>query len=161
VYDFMAWLEESSLGHFMRDSGLWVYPSVNLLHILGLGALFGAVLILDLRLLGAWKEVPLAALSRPASRIAQLGFALAATTGVGLFATKATEYAGNPYLLLKFPAIAAGLLNVTLLYRTSAWRAHLVRALTRSEERTLAVMGGVSLACWLTAITAGRMIAYW
>jgi hypothetical protein len=161
VYDFMAWLEESTLGYLMRDAGLWVYPSVNLLHILGLGALFGAVVILDLRLLGCWARVPLSALSGPASRVAQAGFAVAATTGIGLLATKATDYVGNPYFLIKFPAIAVGLLNVVLLYRTAAWRAHLVRALSRSEERTLALMGGISLASWLTAITAGRMIAYW
>ncbi len=161
VVDFLTWLEKSPLGLAMRESGTWTYPVVNLLHILGIGALFGAILILDLRLLGLWKQVPLAGLSGPASRVARAGFALAASTGVGLLATQATEYSGNPYLLMKFPAIAAGLLNVTVLYRSEAWRAHPHRSLTTTEERRLRTQGGISLACWLTAITAGRMIAYW
>ena len=159
--DFMAWLEKSALGHLMRESGLWFYPAVNLLHVLGIATLFGSILVLDLRLLGIWKHLPLAGLSTPASRMAQVGFALAATTGVGLLATRATEYVGNPFLLIKFPAIAMGLVNVTLLYRTTAWRAHRLRPLTLDEERRLALMGGISLASWLTAITAGRMVAYW
>ncbi len=161
MHDFMFWLEKSALGHLMRDSSFWTYPIVNLLHIVGLSTLFGALLLLDLRLLGCWKRVPLAGLSIPASRMAQFGFVLAASTGIGLLATKATEYVGNPYLLIKFPAIAAGLVNVTFLYRTEAWRAHAHRPLTAPEQRQLATAGGVSLVCWLTAIVAGRMIAYW
>jgi hypothetical protein len=85
----------------------------------------------------------------------------AATTGVGLLATKATEYVGNPFLLIKFPAIALGLINAAVVRVTPAWRAHVTRDLTAGEERQLALLGGVSLLCWLTAITAGRMIAYW
>jgi len=35
------------------------------------------------------------------------------------------------------------------------------REVSRVHQRQLAVMGGISLACWLTAITCGRMIAFW
>lgn len=161
MYGFLSWMEQSAIGHFMRESSLWTYPLVNLVHIVGIAALFGAVLAIDVRMLGAWRRVPLAPLTTIASPLAAVGFLLAATTGVGLLATKATEYAGNPYLLIKFPAIALGLLNVALLKMSPAWRAHGQRALSRTEERQLAVMGGVSLTCWLTAISAGRMIAYW
>ena len=55
----MAWMEASTLGHFMRESGPWTYAIVNLTHVLGLATLFGSVLILDLRLLGAWPEMPI------------------------------------------------------------------------------------------------------
>jgi len=48
----------SALGHFMRESGPWTYAIVNLAHILGIAALFGAVLIIDLRLLGVWRRTP-------------------------------------------------------------------------------------------------------
>ena len=93
--------------------------------------------------------------------VATTGFCIAATTGLGLLATKTTEYVGNPFLLIKFPAIALGLINVAVFKRSEAWRAHSERELTAKEQRQLAVMGGLSLVCWLTAITAGRMIAYW
>ena len=160
-YDFMAWLEGSPLGHAMRDTGVWTYAVVNLTHILGVATLFGSIVILDLRLLGLWKHIPLAAISRPTVTLAGLGLTVALLTGPGLLATKATEYIGNPFLYIKLPAIALGLLNVLLLHRSAAWRAHRVRALDAREETQLRRMGGASLACWLTAITAGRMIGYW
>jgi len=157
----MAWLEGSPLGHVMRDTGLWTYSIVNLAHILGVAMLFGAILILDLRLLGLWKHIPLSALSRPTVTLAALGLGLALLTGSGLLATKATEYVGNPFLYIKLPAIALGVFNIWLLHRSAAWRAHRIRALSAGEETQLRAMGGVSLVCWLTAISAGRMIGYW
>ena len=157
----MAWLEGSALGHAMRDSGVWTYALVNLTHILGVATLFGSILILDLRLLGLWKHIPLGALSRPTVAMAGIGLAVAVLSGSGLLATKATEYVGNPFLAIKFPAIALGLLNVLLLHRSAAWRAHRLRALSAREESHLRAMGGTSLFCWLTAVSAGRMIGYW
>ena len=159
--DFLVWMEASALGHFMRESGVWTYAIVNLSHILGVATLFGSILVLDLRLLGLWRRVPIAALSSAITPVATCGFAIAATTGSALLATKATDYLGNPFFDIKFPAIALGLLNVLALSLSPVWRARGTRELSRREHRQLAVMGGISLACWLTAVTCGRMIAYW
>ena len=158
---FLAWMQSSTLGLFMRESGVWTYAIVNLFHILGIATLFGAILILDLHLLGVWRRVPIAALSRVTVPVARVGLAVAATTGVGLLSTNATEYNGNPFLLIKFSAIAVGLLNVWILSRLPAWLACGERDLSARERRQLRVMGGVSLASWLTAVAAGRMIGYW
>ena len=145
----------------MRESGPWTYAFVNLAHVLGIATLFGSILVLDLRLIGIGRRVPLAGLSPAIAPVAATGFVLAATTGVGLLATKATEYVGNPFLLIKFPAIALGLINVAVVRSTPAWRAQYTRELRPDEQRLLQVLGGISLICWLTAVTAGRMIAYW
>jgi len=157
----MAWLQGSALGHAMRESGVWTYGIVNLIHILGVASLFGAVLVLDLRLLGFWRSISLAAITAPTVPIATTGFCVAATSGLGLLATKATEYVGNPFIYIKFSAIALGLLNVIILNFLSAWKTHKMRALSTREQSQLATVGGISLFCWLTAITAGRMIGYW
>ena len=159
--ELAEWMQTSALGHFMRESGAWTYAVVNLFHILGVASLFGSVLVLDLRLMGVGRRIPLAALADATVPVAIAGFAVAATTGVGLLATKATEYVGNPFLVIKFPAIALGLINVLALRLSPAWQARGHRELSRRELRQLSLMGGLSLACWLTAITAGRMIAYW
>ena len=158
---FLAWLEASPVGHLMRDHGVWTYSLVNLSHILGVSSLFGSVLILDLRLLGCWRRVPIVMIRSVAVPVARAGFAIAAITGVGLLATKATEYLGNPFLLIKFPAIAIALVNVALVSRSPAWQALAYREPSPPEARRLAIMGGVSLLSWLTAVTAGRMIGYW
>ncbi len=157
----MAWLQGSAIGHAMRESGVWMYGVVNLIHILGVASLFGAILILDLRLLGLWRSVKLATISEPTVPVAAAGFVIAAVSGVGLLATKATEYVGNPFFYIKFPAIGLGILNVAALRFSSPWKQHKLRELSSREQSKLAVFGGISLFCWLTAITAGRMIGYW
>jgi hypothetical protein len=161
MYGFMAWLQDSMLGHAMRESGLWTYGIVNLIHILGVASLFGSVLVLDLRLLGAWRKIPLAAITQPTMPIATGGFIVAASSGICLLATKATEYVGNPFLYIKFPAIVLGILNVAALNFSQAWRERNLRELSQREQLQLRIAGGMSLLCWLTAIAAGRMIGYW
>lgn len=161
MLDAARWLQGSALGHFMRESGVWTYAIVNLAHILGVASLFGSVLVLDLRLVGVGRRIPLAALAAATVPVAATGFLIATVTGVGLLVTKATEYVGNPFLAIKFPAILLGLINVLAIRRSEAWQARGQRDLSPREQRRLAVMGGLSLACWLTAIAAGRLIAYW
>src|SRR5258705_5001199 len=157
----LIWIEGTGLGHFMRESGPWTYAVVNTVHILGVSSLFGSLLVLDLRLLGVWRRVRLSDLASAVSPVAMTGFAIAATTGAAMLATKATAYLDNPFLLIKFPAIAVGLINVGALDPTPAWQEIGSRELSPREGRQLAVFGGLSLACWLTAITCGRMIAFW
>jgi hypothetical protein len=157
----LAWLESSVLGIFMRESGPWTYPVVNVVHVLGVAALFGAVLVLDLRLVGVWRQAPLTPIATVTCPVAMAGFALAAASGVCLLSANALEYESNPVLLLKFAAIGLGLANAVAVRRTVAWKAHASRPLSRSETRRLAIMGGLSLVSWLTAVAAGRMIGYW
>jgi hypothetical protein len=160
--DLLTWIEQTGLGHLMRESGPWTYAIVNVAHILGVSTLFGSVLVLDLRLLGAWsRRVRIADLSSVVTPVAMTAFVIAIVTGAALLATKATAYVDNPFLLIKFPAIAVGVLNAGILNMTSALREVGVRALRPGERRQLAIMGGISLVSWLTAVTAGRMIGYW
>jgi hypothetical protein len=159
--ELLAWMEASILGQWVRGSGVWTYAILNLFHILGVSTLFGSILVLDLRLLRVTRRVPIDALARVCLPLAKTGFAIAATVGVLMICTNATEYVDNPFLLIKFPAIALGLINVAVVSRLPAWRATRERELTDGESRQLAMMGGVSLASWITAMAAGRMIGYW
>ena len=160
--DLLTWIEQTGLGHMMRESGPWTYAIVNVAHILGVATLFGSVLVLDLRLLGVWsRRVRIADLSAPVMAVAMPAFLVAIVTGAALLATKATAYIDNPFLIIKFPAIGLGMLNAGILNMAPAWRELGVRALRPGERRQLAVMGGISLVSWLTAVTAGRMIGYW
>lgn len=158
---FLQWLETSALGQVTRALGVWSYSIINLAHILGIIMLFGSILLLDLRLLGAWRQIPLALWSGPTTFMARVGFVLAACSGLPMLAVKATEYAANPFLYVKFPAIGLALINVWLVHHSQAWRAHRVRDLMPREKRRLAIGASLSLLFWLTAITAGRMIGYW
>jgi hypothetical protein len=157
----LAWLEGSALGQLMRTSGVWTYGIVNLFHILGIATLFGSVLVLDLRLLGLWRRTPVAALEVPTLTLAACGFALAAMSGVALISTNGTEYIGNPFLLIKFSAIGLGLANIAAVQFLPAWRTRAIEPHGRGQRLALGVVGATSLACWLGAVVAGRMIGYW
>jgi hypothetical protein len=161
LQELLAWLEASSLGHAMRNAGVWAYGIANLIHILGVATLFGSVLVLDLRLLGAWRSVRFEGIAAPTVPLAAVGFTIAAVSGACIISTNATEYVGNPFLLIKFSAVGLGLLNALALTFMPAWRARGTRELTPGEHRQLAVAGGVSLLSWLTAVSAGRLIGYW
>src|SRR5262245_8730280 len=127
----------------MRESGPWTYAIVNVAHILGVSVLLGSVLVLDLRLLGAWsRRVRIAELSGAVTSVAMPAFLLAIVTGAALLATKATAYVDNPFLLIKFPAIALGVLNAGILNMTPAWKEVGLRALRPGERRQLAVKIG-------------------
>jgi hypothetical protein len=161
LVEFLAWLEGSALGHAMRGAGVWSYGVVNLIHILGVATLFGSILVLDLRLLGLWARVPLVSVATPAVPLAFVGFVIAVTSGACLLVTNASEYAGNPFLLIKFSAIALGLVNVAVLNALPPWKERAERAPTEPDRFRLAAAGGASLVCWLTALAAGRLIGYW
>lgn len=158
---FLGWLEGSTLGELLRGSGVWTYGLINLAHITGIATLFGSVLLLDLKLLGAWRGLPLATLARPTIPLAAVGFTLAALAGFCMLSFNGSEYVGNPFLLIKFSAIGLGLLNALVVSRLPAWRERASREPTATQRRQLAVAGGVSLVSWIAALAAGRMIGYW
>jgi hypothetical protein len=125
----------------------WTYPAVSALHILGIALLVGAILPIDLRLLGLSRRGPdAAALATALVPVAAAGLALAAVTGAMLFAVSAREYAANPAFLAKLGLVALGALNALAFRRTGRGR------------RALA--GAISLMAWLAALAAGRLIAF-
>ena len=140
---------------------MWAYGIVNLVHIAGVATLFGSVLALDLRLIGLWTSVPLHSIKVPTLPLAKAGFAIAAISGSALLTANATEYAGNPFILIKFPAIGLALLNIAIVHRHAAWAAPETRLPNHHVPRALRTAGALSLVCWGTALAAGRMIGYW
>ena len=161
MLEFLIWLEGSALGASLRSSGVWTYAFLNLGHIVGVSSLIGSVLILDLRLLGAWRRLRLGSVSTLTVPVAAGGFVIASISGFLMLSFNASEYYENPFLLVKFPAIALGLINVAVVSRLRPWRERAERELLSAERRQLAVAGGLSLVCWVTALAAGRMIGYY
>jgi uncharacterized membrane protein len=145
-------LQASGPAGALRNSR-WVYPLVNAGHIVGIALLFGAIVPLDLRLLGLWRAVPLAAIARIVVPVSIAGFLLAAGAGLLLFSVNPLKYAGMSLFLLKMGLITAALFNALLLRRTEGW----------SEEepaQRIRLAAAASLALWLGIIICGRMLAY-
>ncbi|HET8727860.1 MAG TPA: hypothetical protein VFO41_10145 [Alphaproteobacteria bacterium] len=140
----------------MRQS-TWLYPIANLLHLLGLTLLVGAMVLLDLRLLGTARSVPLAPFSRFLTPVAIAGLTIMLASGFSLFAADGAPLAGNPIFQIKAAIIALGIANA-LTFR-ALWR----RSLPSWDQHPPALgraQAALSLALWCSAATAGRLIAY-
>ena len=158
----LAALQASPLGELMRGSGAWSYGIVNAVHVVGIATLFGAILVLDLRLLGWRASIPLHSVATGALPVAATGLGIAALSGLCLIATNGTSYVGNPFLPVKFVALGVALLNLVLLHRSRAWRVVRDRGVPDpAARRRLALGGGLSLVAWLTTIVCGRLMGYW
>ncbi len=152
-------LEATALARALSAS-LWVYPLVNAAHLLGVALLIGAIVPVDLRLLGAWRTVPLAPFCRVLVRSAAVGLALAALCGALLFMTRASEYAASGLFVAKMVIVALATANALAL-RLAGFDA-LLRAgdANRPLPRRVRVAAAVSLLAWLAALTLGRLVGY-
>jgi hypothetical protein len=148
-----GWLEMLGLAPWVR-SAPWAYPLANTLHLLGLVMLVGGIGLVDLRVIGLWRGLPLAALSAALTPVAIVGLALQAASGLVLFAADGKALSGSPVFHIKLVLIALALTNA-LVFRLR-WR-----ALPSELSAAARLSAAASLLLWLSVGTAGRLIAYY
>ena len=151
--DFLLWIEGLRLVQYLRF-GKWGYAAANTAHVFGIALLVGAILPLDLRLLGAWRLTPRAELARVLVPVAATGLAIAVGAGLLLFSVKAREYLDHDLMQLKLVLVATGASAAILLHARFGW------LMEEASERRLAVHGALSMACWTGALVCGRLIAF-
>ena len=154
----MHTVEATGLARFMREA-LWAYPATEALHIIGIGLLFGSIAIVDLRLIGLGRRVPVSALAGLAVPWSLAGFVLAATTGLLMFTAHAAEFITLPVFILKMGLILAGGINAAILH-TSVLRDTRPWDTGASTPPAAKVAGGVSIALWIGVVACGRLLAY-
>lgn len=129
------------------------YPVANTVHVLALVFLLGGIGLVDLRLLGLFRKLPLEPLSRALTPIAATGVVILAASGSVLFAADARALAQSDTFRLKLMLIAIALTNVALF----RWR---YGAVTNRPPMGARVLALTSLLLWTCVAIAGRMIAY-
>jgi hypothetical protein len=154
MMNILVTLENSAFSNWLRESpSLVAYPAVLTLHTLGLAILVGASWMLDLRVLGFGRAIPLTALAR-IFRVMWIGFWINTISGLALFAADATGKGSTWLFLVKLLLIAVGVATIPLIRRSVF--ASPEPSIT-PQARRLAV---VSLGVWVAAIAAGRLMAY-
>lgn len=133
------------------------YVLVNAAHIAALGVLVGTIFALDVRLLGASRTLPVAAIAPYLSRIARYALLGAMATGLWLFSVRPHEYAGNVAFLIKVGLVTLGLLNAVWLHRRAAWHLAVEAGNISTATRMHAA---ASLIMWFGAVLAGRWIGF-
>ena len=135
---------------------MFAFPTVLLIHTIGMGIVVGVVGGIDLRILGLAPALPLAPMERYFP-VAWLGFWMNATTGTILVMQDATTVMSNPDFYVKMSFIALALINLVVL-RKRVFRDPLIDKMPQSTNTKLLALA--SIVCWLGAITAGRLMAY-
>jgi hypothetical protein len=137
----------------------YAYATFEGVHLIGVAFFFGAIFLLDLRLLGLAPQL----LAGPAShfllKIAGPAFALLAVSGALLFVPSADRYAASPVFYLKLGAMAVGGLNALAFHLTAWQRVEVWNARARPpwSVRAAAI---VSVLVWIAVIALGRGMGY-
>jgi len=153
---FLEWCAGLAISQAYRDS-LYLFALTQCLHLVAVTTFIGAILIVDLRLLG-WGPVrqSRAGIARSAERVLLWAGLVVLVTGIPQFTTNAFSYYRSPVFILKMWLLAAALIFTATLRR---WVA------LADEGRLPAwapkAVGAVSLALWMSVTIGGRMITYY
>lgn len=157
VHDILAWMENSGLGTTVNDVA-WLFPTLETLHFMGLCVLFGSLMVVDLRLLGVAKFIPM----RPALSFVPIaigGFCVNLASGIGFFFSNPFRYYPNVAFRLKMLLILIAGLNALWFQFVELPR---VRNLPPGAQTSLTVkfVAALSLLLWIAVIVAGRFMPF-
>jgi hypothetical protein len=143
------------LGQFIIGSN-WLFPVIESVHLLGLAVLGGAILVVDMRLLGlGLKNHPVVELAREARPWLKGALVVMIATGIPLFLSEPIKCYYSQAFWNKMTALAIGLL-FTFTIRARVTEVESVRNTARRQ----AVVGALSLALWFTVAASGRWIGF-
>lgn len=154
----LAWLAATPLSQAMRGDP-WLYPVVEIVHILGFAVLVGGVVLFDLRVLGFARGIPVAALARHLLRWALASLLLIVPAGLLLFSAHPEELARNPVFQLKLVLIAAAGLNA-LAFHVFPYRGAAAWERERPAPPAARLQALLSILLWVCVISCGRLLAY-
>lgn len=149
-------LQNSSFAHWLAQGA---FPPIITLHSVGMALLVGLQMLINLRVLGMGRELPISSLRR-FMKVVWLGFIVNAVSGALLFSIYPDKYFHSTLFRFKMAFIAAGLalgalLNMSLLVQGDEYGSANERAPARAK-----ILAALSLACWVAAIVTGRWLAY-
>jgi hypothetical protein len=151
-------MEGTWLGHAMRAYE-WAFPAGETLHFFGLCILIGSIGIIDLRLLGFARTLPIRVVHQLLPWV-WIGFSINLITGILFWFTQASFYYPNVAFRVKMVLIVLAGLNA-LWFQFSVHR-DLDKladdADVGSQAKTIA---SISLGLWIAVIFFGRFIMYW
>jgi hypothetical protein len=152
---FFEWCENAELIVAMRSS-LWLFPVIESVHLMGLALIGGALLVVDLRLLGlGLRRQPVPDLARDAERWLIGSLMVMLPTGFLLFMSSAVKCYYLPVFWLKMATLL-----MALMFTFSIRRRVAMAVGTGLNPVWPKVVGGVSLSLWSTVAIAGRFVGF-
>ena len=150
---FFEWCESTGLGLAVRES-VWLFPVIEAVHLLGLCLVGGALLLVDLRMIGAGlTRTSLPLLARQARPWLAAGVITMVLTGVLLFLSESVKCYYSQAFWVKMTTLPVALLFTFVVRQRVALSEH-------TSRQTAALTGVASLALWFTVAAAGRWIGF-
>ncbi|HEX8031135.1 MAG TPA: hypothetical protein VF491_21855 [Vicinamibacterales bacterium] len=140
------------------NQSTWIWPFCETLHFIGLSLLLGVTGFFDLRLMGFFSRVSVAA-ARDLMPLALMGFAINLITGVVFLIGLPAQYAHNPVWWYKVGFIMLAGLNAVF-YETRFATKVLALEPGTDLPRPVKFIGFVSLVAWLAVLYCGRMLPF-
>ncbi|MBW8812569.1 MAG: hypothetical protein JF588_04020 [Caulobacterales bacterium] len=158
VDGFVSWLADTPVSEGIGAHG-WITPAVQTVHILAIAVVMSAILMTNLRALGAvGGGEPMARFSRHYAPRIGAALLVLLISGATLIVGEPKRSLENPVFLLKMAMLIAALALATAIHLPLR---HDAEFWTPGARRiALRVMAGGSLAIWVAIIFAGRWIAY-
>jgi hypothetical protein len=155
--EFLTWLEHTAIANAIRSSR-WMYPAFESLHYVGLSLLVGAIMLIDLRVLGFARKLPLKSMIGLLPFV-WAGFITNVTTGSLLFIYGATNFGVNKAFWLKMTFMVLAGLNA-FAFQLATTRAGYDWVAVDRPPPIVKTFATLSFALWLCVVTTGRWMAY-
>jgi len=129
----------------------WAYPALEIVHLLGISMILGNLFLIELRVFGFGRMIPVEPLARLSLTLVIIGFSMAALSGLLMFATQAGELLGNRVFTIK-------MLLLMIAGGNAAW--FHARSSLAQPDAMARVQMVVSAVLWVSILSAGRWLAY-
>jgi hypothetical protein len=157
VHNFLVYLENLSFSQWVKDAPtIWAFPTILIVHTLGMSIVAGVSAMLSLVVLGFWPAVPMKPFAR-AFPLLWWGFGINAVTGTMMLVADATTKLTTVDFYIKMAFVFLGLWVLIRMRRQVFENPQLDKAPVSGNAKMLA---WASLGCWFGAIVAGRLLAY-
>jgi hypothetical protein len=154
LFEVFDWLELTAIGELVRGS-IWLFPAIEAVHLLALAMIGGAVLVVDLRLLGVGlRDQALSGVAKGAQPWLVGSLVALIVTGIPLFLSEAVKCYFNPSFWVKMITLV---IAVVFAFTIRRW-------ITGGHWQTGAgvqkLTGAASITLWFVVAAAGRWIGF-
>jgi hypothetical protein len=153
-WQFAQWSEATAVGNAIRDSQ-YLFPLIEFVHLVALGVIGGAVLVVDMRLLGlGLKKTPVAELAREAQPYMTGSLLVMLVSGAALYTSEATKAYASPAFWIKIIALGLVMIFTYTVRRKIAADTPGASPLARKSVAL------VSISLWFAVAWGGRWIGF-
>ncbi|MBV9492956.1 MAG: hypothetical protein JOZ54_01825 [Acidobacteria bacterium] len=149
LWQFAKWSEATSMGRMIRNSE-YAFPMIEFVHLAALAVIGGAVLIVDMRMLGlGLKKTSVAQLAKDAQPYVTASLIVMLVTGVMLYSSEATKCYASAAFWIKMVSLLLAMLFTYTVKKASA-----------AKDLENKLVGVLSIVLWFGVAWGGRWIGF-